>query len=96
MNDESSYITLSKGATPDGGPGYINSSSPKWSFIADAQANIPVGNHNLIIGADYKLSRAKQRNKLIRLRDEETETTFKYSIDGKQEFISPLPRQRLI
>ena len=28
------------------------------AFIADAQANIPVGNHNLIIGADYKLSRA--------------------------------------
>lgn len=96
LNDESSYITLSKGATPDGGPGYINSSSPKWSFIADAQANIPVGNHNLIIGADYKLSRANIREiNLSDWRDEETETTFKYSIDGKQEFISPFAQAEI-
>ena len=91
LNDPSRYITVSSGATQDGGPGYSSETKPKRTYIASVQADFPVlGNHYLTVGADYKLLQAANEEwNLSSWRDYDTQTTFRSSMEGKQGIIAP-------
>ena len=95
VDDLSAYKSISAGATVDGGPGR-NNISPRRNFIANVQADIPVGNHLLSVGADYKIYTANVEEwNLSNWRDDDSKTTLVFSMDGKQTFIAPFAQAEI-
>ena len=96
LDDNSHYVSVASGATEDGGPGTINSSSPKRTFIANVQADVPVGNHLLTVGADYKMYNAFiEEYNLSDWMDDDSKTTLRFSMKGKQSFIAPFAQAEI-
>ncbi|MDR1155424.1 MAG: TonB-dependent receptor [Bacteroidales bacterium] len=96
LDDKSEYITVASGATEDGGPGTINSSKPKRTYIANVQADIPVSKHLLSVGADYKMYVAGVEEwNLSDWRDDGSKTTMRFSMDGKQSIIAPFAQAEM-
>ena len=87
----SEYKTLDAGATVEGGPGRINSSNPlRQTYFANAQADIPVGNHLLSLGFDYKMYNAGVEEwRLSNWRDDASKTDLLFSMNGKQAIYAP-------
>jgi len=91
VDDRNSYQTILSGATAHGGPGYISSTKPKQTYIASLQADIPLFNRAfLTVGADYKHYKAGNEEwDLANWRDENSKTTARSSMEGRQSIIAP-------
>ena len=95
VDDLSAYKTISSGATTDGGPGRVNI-SPRRNFITNVQADVPVGNHLLSIGADYKVYTASVEEWILSdWRDGNSKTDLFFTMDGKQMFIAPFAQAEI-
>ena len=90
LNDMKEYISCTTGATEDGGPGSINTTKPKQTYIASLQADIPLRNHVLTLGADYKMYNAiGEEWYLSDWVNADSKTTMKSSMAGKQKIYAP-------
>ncbi|MGI6322695.1 MAG: TonB-dependent receptor [Bacteroidales bacterium] len=90
LNDMNEYISCTTGATEDGGPGSINTTKPKQTYIASLQADIPLRNHVLTLGADYKMYNAiGEEWYLSDWVNADSKTTMKSSMAGKQKIYAP-------
>ncbi len=83
------YISSSSGANEDGGPGLINKTSPNRAYTFDLQVDIPLKNHLLTLGTDYRLNEASGEEwNLFDWQDKESETEISTSMDGKQQIMA--------
>ena len=88
-DEKSEYFNIASGATDFGGPGSINTTKPKQTFIASLQLDIPIKKHTVTIGADYKLYNSKTEEwNLTDWKNDDSKTTVKSLMSGKQSIIA--------